>query len=252
MDLADLNIDGKINLASSYRFPNSFRIDGFELFQINIFTSSVQESVDREPRSYFLPFLNAVEPQSSHLIDLRHLAVHDSVDGETDGVVASFDTSADYSWSFPKLGLLSVCKPDTATDREKLIGSLHRVAAPVSASNPLDLIVFDTLQLASLDRIDGTADRSIGLDTVLEQKIPDVWHLSFGELVTNVLSAYIGCAGDFDGDGHEDILMALTHVDGLLTRAHIILLSYADLASLDRLDGEADYQVDVELLWPSE
>ena len=116
MDTADFTTDGKINLAASYRFPNSFRIDDFELFQINLTTSTVHDSINRVERSYFLPLLKVGDPQTSHLVDLRHLAEHDAADDTSDGVVTSFDTSANYSWSFPNLGLLSVCTPDETNE----------------------------------------------------------------------------------------------------------------------------------------
>ena len=251
MDTADFTVDGKINLAASYRFPNSFRIDDFELFQTNITTSTVQESINRVERSYFLSLLKVGDPQTSHLVDLRYLAEHDAADDTSDGVVTSFDTSANYSWSFPNLGLLSVCKPDETSERTQVIGSLNDITRPISSSNPIELIVFDTAQLAMLDSADGAEDSSIELETALEQATTNVYHISFGQLTVNALRAYVSCAGDFDGDGHEDIMVALTHYDGQRSRGHVILFAYSDLATIDRLDGEEDYRVNVELLWPN-
>lgn len=252
MDSADFTVDRKINLAASYRFPNSFRIDDFQLFQINMFTSTVQDAIDRKERSYFLPLLHTAEgTQASHLVDLRHLTEHDAADENTNGVVTTFDTNSNYSWTFPNLGLLSVCKPDVTTDRVQTIGSFIKVAEPFSASNPLEVIVFDTQQLASLDSVDGVEDGSIELDTALEQGTPNVWHISLGELTANTARLYVSCAGDFDGDGHEDVLVNLTHFDGQNVRGQVILIAYSDLATLDRLDGEEDYRIEAELLWPS-
>ncbi len=251
MDNADFTTDNKINLAASYRFPNSFRIDGFELFQNNMHTSTVPESIIREERSYSLPLLKIEDPQTSYLVDLRHLSEHDAADENTSGVVTTFDTSANDTWTFPNLGLMSVCKQDNMSDRVQVIGSLFDLAAPYSASNPLELIVFSTEQLASLDGVDGVEDRSIELDTVLDQETLDVWHVSFGQLISNTEVASVGCAGDFDGDGHEDILVVLTHLNGQRVRGQFILFAYADLATMDRLDGEADHRINAELLWPS-
>ena len=215
MDTADFTVDGKINLAASYRFDNSFRIDGFELFQNNIFRSTVQESINREQRSYFLPLLELGDSQASHLVDLRHLANHDAADDETNGVVTTFDLSANQAWSFPEVGYLSVCKPDESMNRAQVVASLVRLAEPFSPSNPLELVVFTTDQLTSLDGIDGAEDGSIELETILAQETPqEVWHVTFGQLTANVGGAYVGCAGDFDGDGHEDIAVTLTHLDG--------------------------------------
>ena len=251
MDKADFDVDGKINLATSYRFPNSFRIDDFELFQPNMVTSTVQESVNREERIYFLPLLEIGDPQSSHLVDLRQLAEHDAADGESDGVVTSFDTNANYSWTFPHLGYLGVCKPDEAADQTRVVGSLISIGEGISTSNPLELLVFDFEDLPEFDAIDGTTDRSVDLGTVLAQENPAVWQLSFGPLTANTFVAHIGCVGDFDGDGHEDISIALTHFDGQRSRGQVILFAYSDLAAIDRLDGAEDMRIDLSLLWPS-
>ena len=251
MDSADFTDDGKINLAASYRFDNSFRIDGFELFQNNIFRSTVHESINREQRSYFLPLLELTDSQASHLVDLRHLADHDAADDSTNGVVTTFDLSANQAWSFPEVGYLSVCKPDESMDRAQVVASLVRLAEPFSPSNPLELVVFTTDQLTSLDGVDGAEDGSIELETILALETPqEVWHVTFGQLTANVGGAYVGCAGDFDGDGHEDIAVTLTHLDGQQIRGQIILLAYSDLTAIDRLDGEEDYRVNAELLWP--
>ena len=132
-----------------------------------------------------------------------------------------------------------------------ILGSLIRAAEAFSPSNPLELIVFDAENLSSLASVDGAEDRSIGLATVLEQGTPEVWHLSFGQLTASTVRTTIGCAGDFDSDGHEDVMVVLTHFDGRRLRGQIILFAYSDLATIDTLDGEADYRVNVELLWPS-
>ena len=254
MDAADFDVDGKINLATSYRFPNSFRIDGFELSQINLASFSVQESINREQRSYFLPLLDNQlgELQKSHLVDLRHLTEHDSADGAMDSVVTTFDVSTATAWTFPNAGLLSVCKPDDSMDRTQVVGSLHTYGQPVTTSNPLELIVFDVEKLASLDSLDGTEDGSIALDAVLEQKTQEVWHLSFGNLTESVALPLVGCAGDFDGDGHEDIIVVLTHFNGQQLRGQILLIANADFPALDRLDGEEDKRVEVNQLWPND
>ncbi|MCY4128222.1 MAG: hypothetical protein OXG15_03140 [Gammaproteobacteria bacterium] len=252
MDTADFNVDGGINLAASYRFPNSFRIDDFELFQSNIVTSSVQDSVDGEQRSHLLPLLKIGDPQTSHLVDLRYLAEHDGADEDSDGVVTTFDTSANYTWTFPNVGLLSVCKPDETMGRAQVIASLLDVALDISSANPLELLVFNTEQLASLDSVDDMEDGTIDLNAVLEQESPAVWHLSFGQLTANTYYSYVGCAGDFDGDGLEDIMVSLTNYDGQNQRGQILLIASADLTALDRLDGEEDMRVDVDLLWPTD
>ncbi|MCE2407624.1 MAG: hypothetical protein J4G19_09020, partial [Pseudomonadales bacterium] len=251
MDMADFTVDGKINLATSYRFPNSFRIDHFELFQANLFPSTVQESMNRESRSSFLPLLDLGTSQQSYLVDLRNLAEHDNADGERDGVVTSFDTSVQHTWTFPNLGYLSVCKADDATTRMQLVGSLTAVGESISASNPLELLVFDTDKLASLDGADSASDGSVALDTALMRDSAEIWQLSFGQLTTNTLFAYVSCAGDFDADGHEDILVSLTQFDGQRSRAHVILFAYSDLVAIDRLDGNEDLRVDLSRLWPN-
>ena len=251
MDTADFDVDGKINLAASYRFANSFRIDGFELTEANMTTSTVQESIDRERRNFHLPLVDFDDPQTSYLVDLRDLDKHDSTDGETNGVVNTLDSSIDRNWTFPNVGLLNVCKPDESADRVQMIASLFRFNQPISTSNPLELLVFNVEQLPSLDSVDGAEDGSIELDTILEQETAEVWSLSAGQLTDYTALALVGCAGDFDGDGHEDIMVALTHVDdNLRVRRQVILFAYSDLAAVDRLDGEEDYRVNLELLWP--
>ena len=158
---------------------------------------------------------------------------------------------ADRAWSFPEVGYLSVCKPDESMDRAQVVASLARVSEPFSPSNPLELIVFNTDQLTSLDGVDGAEDGSIELETVLAQETSqEVWHISFGQLTSIIGGAYVGCAGDFDGDGHEDIAVTLTHLVNQRMRGHIILFAYSDLIAIDRLDGAEDYRVNAELLWP--
>lgn len=132
-----------------------------------------------------------------------------------------------------------------------ILGSLLRAAEAFSPSNPLELIVFDAENLSSLDSVDGAEDRSIRLATVLDHGTPEVWHLSFGQLTASTVRTTIGCAGDFDGDGHEDIVVSLTHFDGARSRGQLILFAHSDLAALDKLDGKEDFRINAELLWPS-
>ena len=253
MDAADFDSDGKINLAASYRFPNSFRIDGFDLSRSNLTTSTVQESIDREQQSYFLPLVDPDDPQTSYLVDGRNLTEHDSADGQTDGVITAFDTSIDNTWAFPNAGIISACKPDESMDRVQVITSLFNLAQPISTSNPIELVVFDAEQLASFDSVDGVDDGRIELETILEQEAPEVWRLSATQLTADTARVLVGCAGDFDGDGHEDIMVALTHIDDRLrVRRQVILFAYSDLDAIDRLDGEEDKRVNVDLLWPND
>ena len=86
----------------------------------------------------------------------------------------------------------------------------------------------------------------------MEQENQEVWHLSFGQLTANTFYSYVGCAGDFDGDGFEDISVSLTNYDGQNQRGQILLIANADFTALDRLDGEEDKRVNVDLLWPTE
>ena len=46
-------------------------------------------------------------------------------------------------------------------------------------------------------------------------------------------------------------MVAITHYDGQRSRGQVVLFAYSDLATIDRLDGEEDYRVNVELLWPN-
>ena len=137
-------------------------------------------------------------------------------------------------------------------DRSQVIASLVTIGANVSSSNPLELLVFNTEQLASLDSVDDVTDGTIELETVMEQESPEVWHLSFGQLTTDAFFSYVGCAGDFDGDGFEDITVSLTNYDGQNQRGQILLIARADFAALDRLDGEEDKRVEVDRLWPND
>ena len=138
-------------------------------------------------------------------------------------------------------------------DRVQVVASLFDFNQPVSTSNPIELLVFNAEQLASLDSIDEAEDGSIELATILAQETPEIWRLSAAQLTAGTALALVGCAGDFDGDEHEDIMIALTHLNDLLqVRRQVILFAYSDLNTIDRLDGEEDKQVNVDLLWPND
>ena len=252
IDGADFQVDRKINLRMAYRQPNSFRIDGFELNNVNLITSTVHETANGEERTHFLPLLEESEPLRSHLIDIQHLVDHDRAEGTPNGVIQSFQTGVNNAWVFPGFGSLSTCKPDAPAGRIQGIASRLRTSEAISLSDSLELYLFDARDLSSLDMLDSVQDGSINLADTVGQGFANSWFVSFGKLALNSRHAQFTCAGDFDGDGQEDIAISFKNRDADRYRTQIVLLAYADLAGLDPLDGDEDSNVDLSILWPND
>ena len=250
MDLDDSEADQRVNLTSSYRQPNSFRIDGYLLNPSVGLTSSLHESTEESTRSFLLPLIEEGNFGRAQLVDLRDLDEHDRVEGSIDGVIRSFESGENGAWEFQGIRSLSVCKPENGRRRvQGLASSLSYSSTSPIASN-FELFVFDTKELAALDLLDSRPDRSINLSNAIEQGTEEVWRVSFGELTMHSHRALFTCLGDLDGDLHEDILITLFDRDGTNERTRVILLAYADLARLDQLDGNDDMQVDISAIWP--
>ncbi len=252
MDLEDSAADQKVNIASSYEQPNSFRIDGFRINPSTTLTSSPHEETDGSTRSFLLPLSESGNPSRTQLIDLRELEAHDRADGTTDGVIQSFESGESDTWEFLGIRSLSVCKPQTDQGRVQGLASSLSYSVTSSIASSFELFVFDTNELAALDLLDNRPDGSINLSRANEQGTEEVWRISFGELTMHSQRVLFTCLGDLDGDAHEDILITVFDRDGTKERTRIFLLAYADLARLDHLDGNHDMQVDVSAMWLDE
>lgn len=253
MDAADSDSDRNVNLGRSYGEPNSFRIDGYLLHPASLLTSTLSESTDGSDRSFLLPLIEGSNiRRRAHLVDLRELEVHDRADGTANGIIQSFEGGENGSWEYPGISNLTVCKPETGTGGVKALASSRDPASVVPLANGFELYVFDTTDQPTLDLLDSQPDRNIDLKNANEAGHEGVWHVSFGSLATHSQSALFTCLGDLDGDSHEDILITLVDRNGAETRTRVILLAYADLATLDQVDGEANMRVDISMMWPNE
>ena len=251
MDGADSESDRNVSLQNAYREPNSFRIDGYLLNPGSTLTSTLLESTEATSRSYLLPLIEGSNLSRTHLVDLRHLEEHDRAEGTVDGVIQSFESGANDTWEFPGMNSLTVCKPESGQGRVQGLASSRDSSVVDSLADGFELYVFDTRDHAVLDLIDSRPDGRIGLANANEQGSEGVWRVSFGELTKRSQKALFTCLGDLDGDDHEDILITFSDRNGAETRTRVILLVYADLALLDRLDGDLDMQVDVSAMWPN-
>ena len=249
MDREDSKTDQKVNLSNSYGQPNSFRIDGYLLNPANLVTSTPQESTERSNSTSLLPLIENGNPNNVQIVDLNELDAHDRTEGPADGVINAFEGGA---WELRGIRNLTVCKPESDQKRVQALASTlsYTVTSPVASG--FELFVFDTEELETLDLFDNRSDRSIDLKHAIEQGVEGVWRVTFGDLTMHSHSALFTCLGDLDRDDHEDILITLFDRNGADARSRVILLTYADLARLDELDGNLDHQVDVSVMWPND
>lgn len=252
MDAEDTESDRKVSLRNSYGQPNSYRIDGYLLNPSSTLTTTLDEATDGNVRSFLLPLVESRSLRRAHVVDLRQLDAYDRAEGPVDGVIQSFESGANQAWEFPRIGSLTVCKPETGLGRVQGIASSVNPSVASPLANEFELYVFDTQEHAALDLVDGRPDGSIDLSNTVEQSNDGVWHITFGSLTLHSERVRFGCLGDLDGDDHEDILITLIDRDGSNSRTRVILLAYADLARLDQLDGEQDKRVDVSMMWLDE
>ena len=186
------------------------------------------------------------------LVDIRYLEEHDRAEGLRNGIISTFRTGEYNTWRLRDVDELRICHPDEAQDRvQGLATKFGNVDGDSNADGP-QIFLFDIRALRSLDEFDESADGIIDLDVVVDQGVSNTWIISFGDLAEHSYNLEFQCAGDFDGDGQQDIAVSLYDRDDDVVRAHVILISYRNLLRLDQLDGDQNRRVQISALWQSE
>lgn len=263
-DSDDGATDGRINISNVRNKPNSFRLEGFAVRAPSARTT-VWEGSRMSQASQFVPVepLFTVDDGSGSdglssigrnegfhfLVDLTELAKHDASDGNPDGIITNIETTDSNAWKINGVGRLDVCNggfDDPAT---------QIFAEVVSSDDP----GFSLLTLGAMrDLVDQTADtgNTVNLGDAISMGSEAIWNIGLGSLGIDLSRMRVACAGDWDGDGSEDVAISLLRTrygdftgNDATTNATVILLTTGDLPALDTLDGTLDKRIDLSLLW---
>ena len=249
MDSGDFTSDQKINLRVAYRQPLSYRLDGFLLVP-STFHSSFSEM--NMPNNNLATFIVLGQPegfQGMLLADLAKLEDIDRSEGIPNGIITNMEPGSNNTWGIHNSGATALCKPDKNSNRASAIALIKGVTDSGEVSGKVELVVFDLGNLRELDLLDGNEDGILNPSQLANQGVADTWHISLGELTKYSDAMSFNCAGDFDGDGYEDISMFLFDENGGDIRSQVFLLAHSDLETLDKLDGNADSHVNLTELF---
>ena len=212
-DAADGEADGDIALAGIAAQPGSWRITGDRVW------SSVGRRFGSTGTSAAVGSLG-----TTYLLAAGDLAGIDAADGAVDGTIAVTEIAqGPNSWTLQ--GVKGVDFPGDVT------GDGHEDIFSDTAGATL----FPAHLLPELDEADGSLDGQLNTWRIWQDERS--WRL----WATTPRRFHIyGAAGDVDGDGRGDLLLAESQpADGDL-RDRAYLVSGADLAVLDRVDGSTD------------
>ena len=250
-DAADFSRDNRIDLRFLYRQANSYRLDGFAINLPSLSSITPAELQDGAIMPNLISILEEdAEPPLIHLVDVAQFGEYDRADGSADGIIEGFPTGEFDAWTVSNATNLQICKPDESNDRSQAAAIYFDPIDVAAGSEPIDLYVFDMMDLSALDEADGQADGQIDVRGAKANGVDEIWQLSFGNLTVKTGVFLTNCAGDVDGDGREDLAITLTDLDEDRIRNQVFLLTYQDMLELDLSDDAQDFTVDVSSLWP--
>ena len=188
------------------------------------------------------------------LISAADLASLDALDGATDGqidvdLIPGAGTSGSYQFS--------------STDSQTLLSV--RVGVDISSAGDVDnngvnelfiavggaggfgeVFVIDAADLSALDALDGVVDGDIDMSLISGTGGTYQFTSSSG----NRLDYEISSAGDIDNDGLDDLIIARSQqsIGGGSNNGGGYIISAADFADLDALDGSTDGEINLDLV----
>ena len=178
----------------------------------------------------------------AYLISAADLSAADAADGTTDRIVdSSHLADQPGSWkfvgeterSFAGEAVASAGDVDGDGSLELLIGA-PRERRPDNSSIAGAAYLISTSDLADADAADGDEDGVISLSNIASQD--NSWKF-LGDQSSNA-GASVGNLGDFNGDGHADVVIGAPEQRRNPSAAFVI--SGKDLAAADQADGEED------------
>ena len=236
-DREDGVVDQIIDLNHITKQFNSWKVVGERNDRINdllgiYVSSSVALDGERHPR-VALP-----GDALTYVISPRSLSHADSADGTRDGLlsIGQFQGQRD-SWEF------DASRPSTA-----LLDSVEQAGFPdiligdrQSSGDVVQLVPGGVL--ASLDARDGTSDGVLDHYAISDSN--RVWQFS-GEGADDSAGQAVASAGDYDGDGRSDLLIAAPgHRTGSGDVGAVYVLATTDLDAIDAEDGLLDREIDL-------
>jgi hypothetical protein len=177
----------------------------------------------------------------TYLITAADLAAADAADGSSDGVI-DLGNVAGQGLSYKFIGIdgddqagyaVSSAGDTDGDGLDDLLIGADRAGGGGTDSGETYLIA--ALDLAAADAADGSADGVIDLANVAPQSAS---YTFVGEDGSDFAGASVASAGDFDGDGLDDLLIGASRADGSVASVgKTYLVSAADLAAADAADG---------------
>ena len=252
MDSADFSADQRINLGSSYRQPNSYRLDGYFSVYPELVTESADEATVGENRSSQMVIREQNVEVGLFVLDASDLAQIERAESESDGVIRSLEANASNTWRFVDAELLLLCPLPESQNRRQLLTIDYESSPEELEISDVRVVVANAHDLSALDNLDGAEDGNVWLNDLPLVEELDSWQIELGSLAEHSILLQIRCAGDFDGDGSEDLAIVLRDFLDDLVRNQIFLIAYADLPNFDMLDREQDRQIDLSILFSTD
>ena len=240
-DSHDGNLDGRVSVASIVSGVHSYRLDGYALSSNHARTSGVNLTEN----SSQLISLQSLSGFETILLDVTELASNDSADGETDGIISEISVTDTSSWRVEGVSDISLCNDSLNVQDTLVIGNEQSYYE----SSKFHLFDIDTLQTIVDEQ--GIRENVVNVPEVAANGTYDIWTIRLGDQLSKGLASYnVACAGDFDEDEIEDVVLSMTiSKDYSTVQTSTILLMSTDLATIDKLDGNEDQDVDLSLLW---
>ncbi len=241
-DEEDDSADRHIDLGRIASQPHSWKFAG-DGTNKNLGSSVVVADLNQDSTLELI----VVQQETIDVISAGDFAKMDQADGSEDGVVSvqNYEAGED-SWRMKCPANWGTCSiavadgPPSAVGQSVVIGINNY---PSGDSTIAYLISRDDFE--SLDELDGTMDRVMSLSDA--HRLPNSYRFVLPKFITLALGTNLADAGDVDGDGQSDLLVAVRDLSWNSTvPSEAYVISSAELEYLDGMDGRTDGSISLQ------
>ncbi len=203
------NPERKVGIQNVLEKGNSYTLDQFLTPKNHARTTQLSPKRQRNQQQLIL-ISPAFGSNTTYLVNLMELALHDREDGEMDGFVSTINVADTNSWQIDGLGHVELCNDGIAEENTYILGLRSSFAAR-------EIFVFQLKDLADYVDTSGSTENRIHIDDLLFSSSVKIWQIQPHVESSSIEKTEVSCIGDWNDD-ETDFAITLNVVNPAYTQ----------------------------------